>query len=35
MISNCRLDADANTDHAFGIFFATVGALSASRSGAG
>ena len=33
--SNCRFNADANTGHAFGIFMASVGALRASRSGAG
>jgi len=32
---NCRFNADANTGHAFGIFIASVGALRASRSGAG
>ncbi len=32
---NCRFNADANTGHAFGIFMASVGALRASRSGAG
>jgi hypothetical protein len=35
VISNCRFNADANTGHAFGIFMASVGALRASRSGAG
>ena len=32
---NCRFNADANTGHAFGIFMASVGALRASRYGAG
>jgi hypothetical protein len=32
---NCTFNADANTGHAFGIFMASVGALRASRSGAG
>jgi len=32
---NWRFNADANTGHAFGIFMASVGALRASRSGAG
>ena len=32
---NCRYHADANTGHGFDIFVANVGALSASRSGAG
>ena len=35
VMSNCRFNADANTGHAFGIFMASVGALRASRSGAG
>jgi hypothetical protein len=35
MPSNWRFNADANTGHAFGIFMASVGALCASRSGAG
>lgn len=33
-MSNCRFNADAITDHAFGIFMASVGALRALRSGA-
>ena len=33
--SNCRFNADANTGHGFAIFMASVGALRASRSGAG
>ena len=33
--SNSAVNADANTGHAFGIFMASVGALRASRSGAG
>ena len=33
--ANCRFNADANTGHAFGIFMASVGALRASRYGAG
>jgi hypothetical protein len=32
---NCRFNADANTGHGFAIFMASVGALRASRSGAG
>jgi len=32
---NWAFNADANTGHAFGIFMASVGALRASRSGAG
>ena len=32
---NWSFNADANTGHAFGIFMACVGALRASRSGAG
>ncbi|RYD96599.1 MAG: hypothetical protein EOP50_06480 [Sphingobacteriales bacterium] len=34
-LPNCRFNADANTGHAFGIFMASVGALRASRYGAG
>ena len=34
-MSNCRFNADANTGHGFAIFMASVGALRASRSGAG
>jgi hypothetical protein len=34
-LHNCRFNADANPCHAFGIFMASVGALRASRSGAG
>ena len=34
-IPNCRFNADANTGHGFAIFMASVGALRASRSGAG
>jgi hypothetical protein len=33
--SNCRFNADANTGHGFAIFMASIGALRASRSGAG
>ena len=33
--SNCRFNADANTGHGFAIFMASVGALRASRYGAG
>lgn len=33
--SNCRFKADANTGYASGIFMACVGAVRASRSGAG
>ena len=32
---NCRFNADANTGHGFAILLASVGALRASRSGAG
>ena len=32
---NWAFNADANTGHAFGIFMALIGALRASRSGAG
>ena len=32
---NWAFNADANTDHGFAIFMASVGALRASRSGAG
>jgi hypothetical protein len=32
---NWSLNADANTGHGFAIFMANVGALRASRSGAG
>ena len=32
---NCRFNADANTGHGFAIFMASVGALRASRFGAG
>ncbi len=32
---NCRFNADANTGHRFAILMASVGALRASRSGAG
>jgi hypothetical protein len=32
---NWRFNADANTGHGFAIFMASVGALRASRSGAG
>jgi len=32
---NCRFNADANTGHGFAIFMASVGALRATRSGAG
>lgn len=32
---NCRFNAEANTGHGFAIFMASVGALRASRSGAG
>lgn len=32
---NCRFNADANTGHGFAIVMASVGALRASRSGAG
>jgi hypothetical protein len=32
---NCRFNADANTGHGSAIFMASVGALRASRSGAG
>jgi hypothetical protein len=32
---NCRFNSDANTGHGFAIFMASVGALRASRSGAG
>jgi hypothetical protein len=35
LLPNWALNADANTGHAFGIFMASVGALRASRSGAG
>ena len=35
VLANCRFNADANTGHAFGIFMASVGALRASRCGAG
>ena len=34
-LPNCRFNADANTGHGFAIFMASVGALRASRSGAG
>jgi hypothetical protein len=33
--ANRRFNADANTGHGFAIFMASVGALRASRSGAG
>jgi hypothetical protein len=33
--SNCRFNADANTGHGFAILLASVGALRASRYGAG
>ncbi len=32
---NCGFNADANINHAFGIFMAYVGALQPSASGAG
>jgi hypothetical protein len=32
---NCRFNADANTGHGFATFMASVGALRATRSGAG
>ncbi len=32
---NWSFNADANTGHAFGIFMACIGALRASRYGAG
>ena len=32
---NCKFNVDANSGHAFGILLAAVGALRASRSGAG
>jgi hypothetical protein len=32
---NSAFNADANTGHGFAIFMASVGALRASRSGAG
>jgi len=32
---NCRFNADANMGHRFAILMAHVGALRASRSGAG
>ena len=32
---NCRFNADANMGHCFAILMAHVGALRASRSGAG
>ena len=32
---NCAFNVDANTGHGFAIFMASVGALRASRSGAG
>jgi hypothetical protein len=35
MLPNWRFNADANTGHGFAIFMASVGALRASRSGAG
>ena len=34
-MANCRFNADANTDHGFAIFMASVGALRALRFGAG
>jgi hypothetical protein len=34
-ISNWSFNADANTGHGFAILLASVGALRASRSGAG
>jgi len=34
-MANWRFNADANTGHGFVIFMASVGALRASRSGAG
>jgi hypothetical protein len=34
-MANCRFNADANTGHGFAILLASVGALRASRSGAG
>jgi hypothetical protein len=33
--ANSRFNADANTGHRFAILMASVGALRASRSGAG
>jgi hypothetical protein len=33
--SNWRFNADANTGHGFAILLASIGALRASRSGAG
>jgi hypothetical protein len=34
-LPNWAFNADANTGHGFAIFMASVGALRASRSGAG
>jgi hypothetical protein len=34
-VPNWAFNADANTGHGFAIFMASVGALRASRSGAG
>jgi hypothetical protein len=34
-LPNWSFNADANTGHGFAIFMASVGALRASRSGAG